>query len=393
LALIGSIAGCGSGSGTPLLPGENYSRKDALAGVERGKPVVRAVLQFEADTGLWPQDLADLVPDYITADDVKTWRYHTFHHDDFALVYLGPLTGGTLHYDQDPGKPGAWNVWWEVQPEQYQPTKLNGVQSEPPPTKLSPELQTSKRLALLNRRFNAAPDRIAHRIGLMKYHWDLGNLKEARAICAACVDKWLDYWWSYLMLAKIEGRLGDQSDAERRLKGLSKRWNDFYGFAFLAQFYFDQKDVEKCKAALRQALKQQPTQLKERYTFEQIGYRQSWVDDCYYHNAAYLAYRIGDRPLCLAICDRWMEFVRDVQNYGGEEERALRVVCAVNEADWETAARLLQTMRKSPNFASWQEDGTRVLEGVVRAKNARYEYDPKLFRPAGAPLIVEFEYK
>src|SRR4051794_27385542 len=110
-----------------------------------------------------------------------------------------------------------------------------------------------------------------------------------------------------------------QADAERRLQGLAKRWDDFYGFAFLAHFYFDRKDVEKCKAALRQALKPEPTRLKERYSFEQIGYHQSWVDDCYYHNAACCAYRMGDRPLCLAICDRWRQLARDIQNDGGEE--------------------------------------------------------------------------
>lgn len=393
LAFIGFSVGCGRDVGTPLQPGENYSLTDALAGVERGKPVVLAVLRFEADTGLWPDELGELVSDYLSAQDVKPWRYRTFHRDDFASIYLGPLTGGTLHYDRDPGKPGAWNVWWEDQKERLHIDKLDVVQPQPPPTTLTPDQQASRRLALLRRRVEAMPDRVVHRAGLMKEYFDLGRFKDARAVCIDCIETWPDYWWSYLMLAKIEARLGDQSDAERRLEGLAERWDDFFGYAFLAQLYFDRKDMEKCTAALRRALKPAPTRHKEQYPFEQIGHRQSCADDCYYHNAACLAYWMGDRTLCLAICDRWREFVRDIQHYGGVEERVLRVVCAVNEADWDTAAGLLQAMRQPPNSAPWQEAGIRALEGLVREKNAQYEYDPKLFRPAGAPLSVEFDYK
>jgi tetratricopeptide (TPR) repeat protein len=227
----------------------------------------------------------------------------------------------------------------------------------------------------------------------MKHYFELEQFEQARAVCVACIEKWPDYWWPYLMLAKIEGRLADRSDSERRLRGLAERWNDFFGYAFLAQFYFDGGDFEKSKAALRRALEPAPTRPKDDYPFERIGYRTSWVDDCYYHNAAYLAYRMGDRPLCLAVCDRWRGFVRDVQGYGGVEERALRVVCAANEADWGKATELLRAMRESPDHAAWQYDGIELLERVTREKNARYAYDPSLFRPTGVPLGVEFDYK
>ncbi len=333
------------------------------------------------------------MPDYLTAEDIGPWRYHTFHHDDFALVYLGPLTGGTLRYDRDPGRPGTWNVWRVDRAERQHIDKLDVVQPLPPKTTLTPDQQANKRLALLRNRVGAMPDRVGHRAGLVRHYFDLGQFEEARTVCVACVERWPDYWWPYLMLARIEVRLGDQSDAERRLRGLAGRWDDFFGYAFLAQFYFDSKDTEKCKAALRQALKPAPTRHKEQYPFEQIGHHQSWVDDCYYHNAAYLAYRMGDRGLCLAICDRWRGFVGAVQGYGGVEERALRVACAVNESDWDEAAGLLRAMRQPPDYAAWQEDGIGALERVVRERNAGYEYDPKLFREAGAPLTVEFDYK
>jgi hypothetical protein len=66
---------------------------------------------------------------------------------------------------------------------------------------------SSKRLALLRRRIETWPDRISHRIGLMKHYFDLGQFEPARTVCAACIERWPDYWWSYLMLAKIEDRL------------------------------------------------------------------------------------------------------------------------------------------------------------------------------------------
>ena len=390
LLTIGFSIGCNRENGTRLLPGEKYSVQDALSGIERGKPVVLGILQFEADTGIWPHDLSELVPGYLTAGEIKAWRYHTFHHDDFALAFLGPLNGGTLHYDRDPGEPGAWNVWW-YEGERQHIDKLEVVQPQPSATNLLPEMRSVKRHAILRQRIQSMPDRIVFRIGLMKHYFNLGQFNESRAICIECIEKWPDYWWSYLMLAKIEAKLGDQSESERRLKGLAARWNDFFGYAFLAQFYFDRKESEKCKDALQQSLKSAPTRHKDLYSFEQIGGRQSWVADCYYHNAAYLAYRMGNRELCLEICKSWREFVNVVQHYGGVEEKVLRVVCAVNEADWDKASRLLQEMREPANFAQWQDAGINKLEGIVRERNSRYEYNPKLFRPAGAPLTIDFE--
>jgi hypothetical protein len=155
----------------------------------------------------------------------------------------------------------------------------------------------------------------------------------------------------------------------------------------------DRNDFERSKAALRRALVPAPTRHKDQYPFEQIGYRQSWVDDCDYHNAAYLAYRMGDRPLCLEICDRWKGFIQVVQHYGGAEERVLRVVCAANEADWDKASELLRVMKESPDHAAWQDVGILMLERIVREKNARYMYSQNLFRPAGVPLVIEFDYK
>ena len=57
--------GCDSGGRVQLLPGENYSHQQALAGVELGKSIVQAIYNFESDTGSWPQDLGELVPDYL----------------------------------------------------------------------------------------------------------------------------------------------------------------------------------------------------------------------------------------------------------------------------------------------------------------------------------------
>ncbi|HEV3203620.1 MAG TPA: hypothetical protein VGY77_04525 [Gemmataceae bacterium] len=113
----------------------------------------------------------------------------------------------------------------------------------------------------------------------MKHYFELRSYDEARKVCLSCVEKWPDYWWSYLMLAKIESKLGDQSDGERRLAALAERWEDFFGYAFLAQFYFNRKEFEKSKQALQKALRPDPTRHKDQYAYEQIGSRESWVDD------------------------------------------------------------------------------------------------------------------
>lgn len=395
LILIGLCLGFGCGPASParLLPGENYSRKEALAGVELGKPIVQAIYRYESDTGCWPYNLDELVPAYVNEGDIKSWRYHAFCHDDFALVYRGPLAGGTLHFDHDAWKPDAWNVWWEDRFEHQHIEKLDVEQPRPGASTLTADERARRRHDLLRKRIDAMPDRVVHRVGLMKHFFDLGRYDAARSVCVACIEKWPDYWWSYLMLAKIESRLGDQGDAERRLVGLAERWNDFFGYAFLAQFYFDNKETAKSTRALQSALRCTPTRLKEQYTFEQIGSRESWVEDCYYHNAAYLAYRMGDHRLCLAVCDAWRQFVERVQRYGGVEERALRIVCAVNDADWDRARDLLEAMKHAPEYASWQQAGVQTLADVIRDRKADYVYDPRLLGPAGAPLRVELDYK
>ncbi len=48
LVALVACAVCGARRGSPLLSGEDFSHKNALAGVERGKPVVLAVLLHDA---------------------------------------------------------------------------------------------------------------------------------------------------------------------------------------------------------------------------------------------------------------------------------------------------------------------------------------------------------
>jgi hypothetical protein len=42
--------------------------------IDRGKPLVEAVYRYRASTGLYPETLDDLVPDYIAVKP-KDWRY------------------------------------------------------------------------------------------------------------------------------------------------------------------------------------------------------------------------------------------------------------------------------------------------------------------------------
>ncbi len=385
--------GCGSHERDRLLPGENYSRSEALIGVDLGKPIVDAIYRFESDTGLWPNDLAELVPGYLASVDTKLWRYHTFNHDDFALVYLGPLACGTLHFDHDSWRADAWNAWWSEDEERRHIDKLDVEQPLPAASILNADQKASKRHNLLRSRIEAVPNRINHRVGLMKHFFELERYNDAREICLLCIDTWPDYWLSYLLLAKIESYLGDQSESERRLAGLAARWDDFFGYMFLAQFYFGREEFAKSSQALQKSLVPAPTRHKDLYAYEQIGARDSWVADCYSHVAANLAYQMGDRQLCLAICDRWRGFVKEVQGYGGVEERALRIVCAVNDGAWDRATDLLEKMKRHPDYSQWQSDGIQKLGAVISHRNAEYVYNPRLFRDGGAPFRVEFSYK
>jgi tetratricopeptide (TPR) repeat protein len=384
--------GCGSNPGAKLLPGENYSVSDANTGTQLGQSLVAAIYRYEADHECWPGNLNELVPDYTSVDAIKVWRYHTFHHDDFGLCYLGPLTGGTLHFAHRSWHADHWQVSWG--PSESGTTDTLDVEpTKREPSKLTAEQRSSRKYVLLQRRIQAEPRRINHRTGLMKFYWDQSRFADAKQVCEQCIETWPDYWWSYFMLAKIESKLGDQSGSQRRLEMLAERWKDFFGYAFLAQFHFDRNDFELCKVALKQAVDCTPCQFKEQYEFDQIGAHESLVGDCHYHNAAWLAYQMKDRDLCLAVCERWRQYCETIQRYGGVEERAMRVVCAINASDWSNAELLLNGMKIHREKASWQDDGIERLRSQIEQKNTKYQYDPALFRKTGVPLTLEFDYK
>ena len=67
----------------------------AEQGYAASEPVITALEQFKADKGFYPETLAELVPDYLSAvptkDDVLDFSYRkTGESFEFSFHYIGP---------------------------------------------------------------------------------------------------------------------------------------------------------------------------------------------------------------------------------------------------------------------------------------------------------------
>src|SRR5262245_49306872 len=51
------------------------SPADQKAAVASGRPVVEAIYRYRSEVGLWPCELADLVPRYLTTEAIQGWAY------------------------------------------------------------------------------------------------------------------------------------------------------------------------------------------------------------------------------------------------------------------------------------------------------------------------------
>ncbi|MCE9532805.1 MAG: hypothetical protein K8T89_17040 [Planctomycetes bacterium] len=53
---------------------------------ESAKPILDAIHRFKHQNGLWPNDLDELVPNYVKKEQVAGWRYSTRQDGDWKLI-------------------------------------------------------------------------------------------------------------------------------------------------------------------------------------------------------------------------------------------------------------------------------------------------------------------
>ena len=63
-----------------------------------GKAIVAALYRFKADTGLWPQYIGDLTPEYLEPGRADGWRYTWFHYGYCSLTNFADFPHSAVQF-------------------------------------------------------------------------------------------------------------------------------------------------------------------------------------------------------------------------------------------------------------------------------------------------------
>jgi hypothetical protein len=82
------------------------------AAAESAKPILDAIYRFKHLNGLWPNDLDELVPEYVKKEQVTGWRYTTRQDGYWKLINYAGFPDTAVQFRYLKGKGGQWEVSW-----------------------------------------------------------------------------------------------------------------------------------------------------------------------------------------------------------------------------------------------------------------------------------------
>lgn len=381
--------GCGLTGGRP------YSTDAALAVADRGDAIVRAAYDFHHRTGLWPADLAELGPASDEAGGPADWQVTSWYDGSWNLEYTGPFHGGTIQFHHEAAGPAQWLVIWgnsERGPAGADP--LPRAAPGPAGVLIPAAEREANALAAIRGRTERLPGHLVHHKGLVSRLFRAGRFPEARVACRACLAGWPDHWWPNLVLGLIDLRLGFADESERRLAAWADRHGDFHHHYFVAHFYASAGREADARSALRRAAGSPTRDDWDGHGYEQTRETWAWGDAEFVHDAALIAYHLGDLDLCLAICDRWEELVGR-QGTGDCGYPVLRAACWVNQGRFADADGALRAAAAGNKYSSCIGEHVERVRRAVAARDAKFKYDPVAtgeYRP-GIPRDFLIEYQ
>jgi tetratricopeptide (TPR) repeat protein len=341
------------------------------AAAESAKPILDAIYRFKHQNGLWPNDLDELVPEYVKKEQVAGWRYTTRQDGYWKLInYAGfPHTAVQYRYLKDKG--GQWEVsWGDGEAE------LKVPYTPPSLKKLAPEEVTKKMQETVLQRIKRNPKQVVHHKGLVSALYRKEQFKEAKEACLKCLERWPDLWWPNVMLSLIEVRLNGTKEGEERLLAWVKKHDDFHHWFFAAHFYEAAGEKEKCASALRKAA-QSPLDtlwVKWEDTGENFG---SLSGDSSAWYAALIAYRAEQLDVCLEVCDRWERYIKNEKKYGGPGFNVFQAACYLNQGKFDEAKTAIEAAVKPfPNYGFSYDKQIAKLRKAIEARETKFRYTP-----------------
>jgi tetratricopeptide (TPR) repeat protein len=339
------------------------------------KPILDAIYRVKHQNGLWPNNLDELVPDYVKRDQVAGWNYVTRQDGYWRLTNYAGFPHTAVQYRFLKNKAGRWEVSWGDGEAEL------GVAYTPPSLKEpAPEAVAAKTRETILRRIERNPKQIVHHKGLISALYRKEQFKEAREACLKCLERWPDLWWPNVMLSLIDVRLGRTKEGEERLLAWVKKHNDFHHWFFAAHFYEAAKEKEKCAAALRKAA-QSPLDtlwVQEEDTGQIFG---SLAGDSSAWYAALTAYRLERLDVCLTVCDRWERYIKNEKLYGGPGFNIFQAACYLNQGKFDEATAAIELgVKPFPNYGFSFDKQIAKLRKAIAARETKFRYTPHQHR-------------
>jgi tetratricopeptide (TPR) repeat protein len=342
------------------------------AAAKSAKPILDAIYGFKRKNGLWPNDLDELIPEYIKKKQVAGWRYTTRQDGYWRLINYAGFPHTAVQYRYLKRKGGQWELSWGDGE-----AKLKVPYTPPVLKKLAPEDVTRRMRETVLQRIRLRPKQVVHHKGLVSTLYRKKQFKEAKQACLKCLERWPDLWWPNVMLSLIEVHLNRTKEGEERLLAWVKKHGDFHHWFFAAHFYEATGEKVKCAAALRKAARSPLDTLWVEWedTGENFG-SLSGESSAWY--AALIAYRAGRLDVCLEVCDRWERYIKHEQEYGAPGFNVFQAACYLNQGKVDKAKRAIEAALdpEGPNYGYQFDKEIARLRKAIKARDRKFRYTP-----------------
>lgn len=332
-----------------VVPGR-YCRWKAVQLAEEQRPVVQAICNYQAETGLLPYTLEDVQARFpVVVSEGVFW------------------SGSDLYIRQ-----GVPNVYCDFQEgEQHWSCsfgRLSVPQVTPTVTPVTGQKRVEAALAEYDRRINAYADKydnLRQRTAKMALLFAQGRNADIYTECLTALQAYPDWWRAQLAAAMFapEPRKAEQ---EAQLRAWVERSPGFLHAWYLAKYYREQGDHPKALEALRAGAE---------YPLTKLDDDEPWVSHAYAFDAASYACQQAAPKVTLAICDSWSR-PEGVYNYPSDDLPAFQAAALLQLGQFaEAKTAVLKAIARSKEHRLWAGNLDQLHDAIKRGDRA-FIYNP-----------------
>jgi hypothetical protein len=333
-----------------LIRSPGVYEKIALSGL----PVVQAAETYRAAHGLFPIELRDVVPKYLTVAPDKEWQ---FGPGSVFCYPSWPSVGISYHFPTDsPIGAGGWWVYGEGVNRQ-----LDVPHPTPSTRYLAGEPLFTAQLSEYERRISRFPTERMWYADKISFLASVKHDQALRNECERTANLFPNWWFPQIVLAQIGGF---DTAATARFKGWVESNPRFVTYWYLARHFRDKGDIEGALNALEKAAN---------CPFEGYPEDSAWTGTGLAFDAANFTYENKHYELTLKLCQQWATLG---ESHGEQSWLAFQAAAELAQGQFESAAaragEALQASRKKPMAAM----NLPILLQAAEAHDTNFIYQP-----------------